>query len=122
MAKPALAGFFCGVREVFHRNKEVAMNTRIRLILASAILLVILPLFINASEEEVREGMCVVTSPTEQVDTDETVLAHGGGLNACGCHFNRKTGQCHCHRPRGCGCACQPASCNSNVPDAQKER
>jgi hypothetical protein len=36
---------------------------------------------------------------------------HGGGLNACGCHFDRKTGLCHCHRPRGCGCACQPVGC-----------
>jgi hypothetical protein len=36
------------------------------------------------------------------------VLADGGGLNACGCHFNRKTGECHCHRPRTCGCACEP--------------
>jgi hypothetical protein len=41
--------------------------------------------------------------------TDE--LSHGGGLNACGCHFNRRTGGCHCHRPRGCGCQCQPATC-----------
>jgi len=39
------------------------------------------------------------------------VVEHGGGLNACGCHFNRKTGECHCHQPRGCGCACQPAAC-----------
>ena len=31
----------------------------------------------------------------------------GGGLNACGCHFNRKTGECHCHRPQNCGCACE---------------
>jgi hypothetical protein len=36
---------------------------------------------------------------------------HGGGLNGCGCHFNRKTGECHCHQPRGCGCACQPSTC-----------
>src|SRR5688572_22497579 len=26
------------------------------------------------------------------------VLAHGGGLNAQGCHNNRKTGEYHCHR------------------------
>lgn len=26
-----------------------------------------------------------------------TVLAHGGGLNAEGCHTNRKTGSYHCH-------------------------
>lgn len=42
---------------------------------------------------------------------NEDVLRHGGGLNACGCHFNRKTGECHCHQARGCGCACQPATC-----------
>lgn len=36
---------------------------------------------------------------------------HGGGLNTCGCHFNRKTGECHCHRSYGCGCKCQPAAC-----------
>ncbi|HET7832537.1 MAG TPA: hypothetical protein VFK88_06185 [Gallionella sp.] len=44
--------------------------------------------------------------------TEKSVdLEHGGGLNACGCHFNRKTGECHCHRPRACGCACQPSTC-----------
>ena len=26
--------------------------------------------------------------------------AHGGGLNAEGCHTNRKTGDYHCHRNR----------------------
>lgn len=26
------------------------------------------------------------------------LLAHGGGLNAEGCHNNRKTGDYHCHR------------------------
>lgn len=41
------------------------------------------------------------------------MLAHGGGLNSCGCHFNRKTGECHCHRNRGCGCECEPASCGT---------
>ncbi len=25
---------------------------------------------------------------------------HGGGLNADGCHTNRKTGEYHCHRPQ----------------------
>ncbi len=40
------------------------------------------------------------------------VQAHGGGLNACGCHMNRKTGVCHCHRDTGrCGCTCEPESC-----------
>lgn len=38
-------------------------------------------------------------------------VEHGGGLNSCGCHFNRKTGECHCHRSSGCGCSCQPPSC-----------
>jgi endonuclease YncB( thermonuclease family) len=41
----------------------------------------------------------------------DDVLEHGGGLNTCGCHFNRKTGECHCHRFYGCGCACQAPSC-----------
>lgn len=26
--------------------------------------------------------------------------AHSGGLNAQGCHINRKTGDYHCHRPQ----------------------
>lgn len=29
-----------------------------------------------------------------------TALAHGGGLNAEGCHNNRKTGDYHCHRAK----------------------
>jgi len=29
------------------------------------------------------------------------VFAHGGGLNACGCHINSKTGEYHCHRDTG---------------------
>ena len=43
---------------------------------------------------------------------------HGGGLNACGCHFNRKTGTCHCHQDRGCGCACQSPSCPTKSDDS----
>src|SRR2546422_257082 len=42
-------------------------------------------------------------------------MAHGGGLNACGCHFNRKTGECHCHRPRACGCECEPPACTNDL-------
>jgi hypothetical protein len=30
--------------------------------------------------------------------TGSEALAHGGGLNAQGCHNNRKTGDYHCHR------------------------
>ena len=30
--------------------------------------------------------------------TPSAALAHGGGLNADGCHNNRKTGGYHCHR------------------------
>lgn len=57
-------------------------------------------------------GACRGIEPSASVSSltgDE--VAHGGGLNACGCHFNRKTGECHCHQSRGCGCACQPATC-----------
>jgi hypothetical protein len=46
------------------------------------------------------------------------VLAHGGGLNKCGCHFNRKTGVCHCHQDRGCGCACQPERCSKATEES----
>lgn len=30
--------------------------------------------------------------------TPQPSLAHSGGLNADGCHTNRKTGDYHCHR------------------------
>ena len=29
-----------------------------------------------------------------------SAFAHGGGLDASGCHHNRKTGGYHCHRPQ----------------------
>lgn len=37
---------------------------------------------------------------------------HGGGLNACGCHHDRRSGTCHCHRDSGCGCDCEPEHCH----------
>jgi hypothetical protein len=32
--------------------------------------------------------------------TPATARAHGGGVNADGCHTNRQTGDYHCHRPQ----------------------
>lgn len=32
--------------------------------------------------------------------TAMSAYGHGGGLNAEGCHHNRKTGDYHCHRPK----------------------
>jgi hypothetical protein len=40
-------------------------------------------------------------------------LAHGGGLNAEGCHNNRKTGDYHCHGAKA------PAPVRSNVAPAR---
>lgn len=34
--------------------------------------------------------------------TDQKVINHGGGLDSCGGHYNRKTGQYHYHRPTSC--------------------
>lgn len=39
-------------------------------------------------------GVCLIATPV-------AVLAHPGGLNAEGCHNNRKTGDYHCHRGGG---------------------
>jgi hypothetical protein len=39
-----------------------------------------------------------------------TAGAHGGGLDRCGCHHERRTVRCHCHRDRG-GCECRPDRC-----------
>jgi hypothetical protein len=55
--------------------------------------------------------ICSVSEVLLRLDAKETETEHGGGLNACGCHFNRKTGECHCHQARSCGCSCQPATC-----------
>ncbi len=52
------------------------------------------------------------------------VRAHGGPLDACGCHVDRKTRECHCHKNACvCGCGCFQASCGerprSSRPDAE---
>lgn len=39
-----------------------------------------------------------VTASFSLVFIASSALAHGGGLNAEGCHNNRKTGEYHCHR------------------------
>lgn len=85
---------------------------------------------IGATDTLLQEGSslrvdCVVSEiGTSDHQAEELMLAHGGGLNACGCHFNRKTGTCHCHKNRGCGCECEPATCGSgkvaNTPAEQE--
>lgn len=37
-------------------------------------------------------------------------LSHGGGLNAEGCHNNRKTGDYHCHRAPAIAPPAQPTN------------
>ncbi len=41
-------------------------------------------------------GAVILASATGASDA----RAHGGGLDASGCHTNRKTGDYHCHRPQ----------------------
>lgn len=56
-------------------------------------------------------GGAAASDPWSSMCELNAEVHHGGGLNACGCHFNRKSGECHCHQNRECGCACQPSSC-----------
>jgi hypothetical protein len=44
-------------------------------------------------------------------------FAHGGGLNADGCHNNRKTGEYHCHRPKTSAAA--PVRSSAVTPPAK---
>ncbi|WP_459574491.1 YHYH domain-containing protein [Cupriavidus sp. 8B] len=46
-----------------------------------------------------------------------TAHAHGGGLDANGCHTNRKTGEYHCHR--GGGRAAVSAAPDHNATSAR---
>ncbi len=45
-------------------------------------------------------GWCLVVLILALLIMPRPVFAHSGGLNAEGCHHNRKTGDYHCHRPR----------------------
>lgn len=47
------------------------------------------------------------------------VIAHGGGLDASGCHHNRKTGDYHCHRAPAVAPPAQPA--NQLAPQRRDE-
>jgi hypothetical protein len=44
------------------------------------------------------------------------VLAHGGGLNAEGCHNNRRTGDYHCHRAPAAAPAVAPQGTSQGAP------
>lgn len=48
--------------------------------------------------------------------TSAAATAHGGGLNADGCHTNRKTGDYHCHRAPARLAATQQAATSSDQP------
>lgn len=55
--------------------------------------------------------------------TPLVALSHGGGLNAEGCHMNRKTGDYHCHRApsvqRDVPQRASPSSPSRLVPERQ---
>jgi hypothetical protein len=46
----------------------------------------------------VNRAIASVTAAMLIAMPNATALAHGGGLDANGCHTNRKTGEYHCHR------------------------
>ncbi len=88
--------------------------------IAAALIIFALPVFSYGPGVDFAGENFAIEACTEDVfggfampsGEEAVLLAHGGGLNKCGCHFNRKTGECHCHRDRGCGCECQPSRCD----------
>ncbi|OWQ47199.1 hypothetical protein CDL60_12565 [Roseateles noduli] len=54
--------------------------------------------------------------------TSAASAAHGGGLNADGCHTNRKTGDYHCHRVPARSVAPQPIQSRSEQPSPPAPR
>jgi hypothetical protein len=54
--------------------------------------------------------------------TGGVALGHGGGLNAEGCHTNRKTGDYHCHRGGGRASSDERAPTRRLVPGRDSSR
>lgn len=55
----------------------------------------------NGAYSRDRQRVAVlVTVAVGLMAASTPLLAHSGGLNAQGCHTNRKTGDYHCHRPQ----------------------
>ncbi len=52
----------------------------------------------------------------------QSVLAHGGGLNAQGCHKERATGECHCHRDEHGKKLSPPVRCEKFFPEHNKPK
>lgn len=42
-----------------------------------------------------------VATVAQEYELERPYIAHGGGLNADGCHNDLRTGGYHCHRPTG---------------------
>ncbi|EGA68860.1 hypothetical protein VISI1226_11042 [Vibrio sinaloensis DSM 21326] len=42
------------------------------------------------------------------ISVEQIELSHSGGTDACGCHYNRKTGEYHCHTRKQRGGSCPP--------------
>lgn len=45
-------------------------------------------------------------APLKGQENHASELAHSGGTDKCGCHYNRKTGQYHCHNRKQRGGDC----------------
>jgi hypothetical protein len=92
------------------------MKNIFRHLMASICIAAIVALPCQANEDTTNRiaepfQICSINDELMKLNIENTATEHGGGLNACGCHFNRKTGECHCHQARSCGCSCQPATC-----------
>ena len=48
----------------------------------------------------------LAVTPTIVQDSSQAQLAHSGGTDKCGCHYNKKTGKYHCHKRKKRGGDC----------------